>query len=105
MDTKELLHHIEMKIIPGLNDCQKKYYKAMGYTLHPPSWDAKERSKYIALDQDGAGYFLIEKATGEIFNIKGYGVPDKNKKKKADLGNILEADPAGLWDRRYNYLR
>ena len=52
-----------------------------------------------------SGAFLVEKTTGEIYNIKAYGVPDHNKKAKANLGNITTVDPAVLHSKRYNYLR
>ena len=37
----------------------------------------KDRSKYIALDSHGSGYFLVDKTDGAIYGIKGYGVPHK----------------------------
>ena len=73
----------------------------------------KERSKYIAIDFErpqnsgygGSGAWLVDKATGELYNIHGYGKPDINKKRKADLGNVYSVDPAWLHARRHNYLR
>lgn len=70
------------------------------------TWYIKDRKKkFIALDCGGSGAFLIEKTTGEIFNIKGYGTPDYNKKLKANIGNIMTVDPAYLLSKRWNYLR
>ncbi len=68
-------------------------------------WNVKDRKKFIALDCNGSGYFLVEKETGELFNIKAYGVPDRNKKLKANLGNIATVDARFLYEKRYNYLR
>jgi hypothetical protein len=66
----------------------------------------KERREFYAIDIGTSGAFLIRKSDGEIFNIKScYGVPDYNKKLKADLGNIKTADGQTLYRRRYNYLR
>jgi len=52
---------------------------------------------------------MVEKTTGEIFNIKGYGTPDKNKKIKANLGNIKNYTDLDkikiLHSKRYNSLR
>jgi hypothetical protein len=58
---------------------------------------------------------MVLKENGEIYNIKGYGTPDQNKKIKANLGNINDyINPDGtfnpikinwLFDRQYNYLR
>ena len=78
---------------------------AMGYKHPPERWHVKERTKFFALDCGGSGAFLIEKATGELYNIKGYGVADYNKKKKADLGNIATVDAMVLHGKRWNYLR
>lgn len=62
-------------------------------------------NRWIRLDCGTSGAFLVEASTGELYNIKGYGVPDHNKKTKANLGNILTANLATLHGRRWNYLR
>ncbi len=53
-------------------------------TYYPKT--AKDRSKYIALDRGGefnrSGVFLLDKATGIVWSIKGYGV------KNRQLGHI-----------------
>lgn len=36
----------------------------------------KERTKYIALDEGTSGRFLVDKATGMMWSIKAYGVPN-----------------------------
>jgi hypothetical protein len=87
---------------------------------NPETWFWKYRGpKFIAIDigrrwesgsladgeLHGSGAFLVEKATGELYNIKGYGRPDYNKKRKADLGNIATVDPRLLHAKRWNYLR
>lgn len=61
--------------------------------------------KYDKINIGGSGAWMIERATGEIYNIKGYGVPDKNKKQKADIGNLNNVDPENMHARRWNYLR
>lgn len=42
---------------------------------------AKDRRKYIALDkgrdQWASGCYLVDKGTGDVFTIKGYGVPNR----------------------------
>lgn len=75
-----------------------------GYTL-TDKWHWTERTKYIAIDCGSSGAFLVEKSTGELFNIKGYGTPDLNKKRKANIGNIFTVDPSRLHGLRHNYLR
>jgi hypothetical protein len=85
---------------------RREYYKQYPDAQNaPPTWYAKERNKYTAIDCGGSGAFLLEKETGELFNIKGYGVPDHNKKRKANLGNIATVDAETLWRKRWNYLR
>jgi hypothetical protein len=72
-------------------------------------WDQwsikKEGKKFAYLDKGTSGVFLIERATGELYNIKGYGVPDYNKKQKADIGNLATVDVQVLHTKQYNYLR
>ena len=94
-----------IRVLDGLNKCEQSKHDAAGYTHKPDEWHAKERAKYIALDCGSSGAFLVEKATGELYNIQGYGTPDRNKKRKADIGNIATVDPVWLWTKRYNYLR
>lgn len=94
------------RILPVLDECEVAKYKANGWNnIQPDAWHSKERKKFIALDCGSSGAFLIEKKTGEIYNIQGYGRPDHNKKRKADIGNILTVDPKVLWSKRWNYLR
>jgi len=97
--------HID-RVIAGLNAAEKAQHETNGFTkFEPEQWHTIERKKYIALDCGGSGAFLVDKATGELFNIQGYGKPDKNKKKKADIGNIATVDPTWLHSKRWNYLR
>ena len=116
------LHDAITRVLAGLNEAEQRKHDANGYrpgrhhrktsapgtgwnTFKRDEWHAKGRDKFIALDCGGSGAFLIEKRTGELYNIQGYGRPDRNKKKKADIGNIFTVDPAWLWTKRYNYLR
>ena len=104
----DLTTHIE-NVLTGLNACQIKYYEVNGLTNclnFPDIWKiGKVGKKFLHLNCGSSGAFLIEKETGELFNIKGYGVPDYNKKKKADIGNIQTVNPEILFTKRYNYLR
>lgn len=56
---------------------------------------AKDRSKYIALDVSGSGKFLVEKSTGDIFGIKGYGVIHRGHR----YGNMAAPDLKTLADK------
>jgi len=108
------------EIIKGLNEAEKLRLKQEGFTNNAffdsegnltegYKWHLKEGKKFYKLDCGSSGYFMIEIATGEIFNIKAYGVPDYNKKLKANLGNIKDYDTQEkinyLLTKRYNYLR
>jgi len=89
-----------------LNEIESERFKQMGYTHTPDVVHWKDRGKkFVAVDIGGRGAWLIEKTTGEIFNIKGYGVADYNKKRKANIGNIDTVDPVNMHNRRWNYLR
>jgi hypothetical protein len=104
MEKQVLANHIE-RVLKGLNETEARKHKQAGFTHAPDFWHAIERSKYIALNCGTSGAFMVERATGEIYNIKAYGQIDKNKKAKADLGNIGNVDPAFLQSKRFNYLR
>jgi hypothetical protein len=45
-------------------------------------------AKYVRLDCGDSGAFMAEIATGTVYGIKGYGVPNKHKV----CGNIWAAD-------------
>ena len=96
------------KVIDGLNaiEADRDHAKLMvanGGTYD--QWHVKERKKFTALDCGGSGAFLVEKETGELYNILGYGHADYNKKQKANLGNVLTVEVEELHRRRWNYLR
>ena len=94
------------RVINGLNIAEAAQHKRNGFTKHPPElWHTVDRRKYVHINCGGSGAFLCDKKTGELFNIKGYGVADKNKKAKADIGNIATVDPTWLHSRRWNHLR
>ena len=94
------------KLVNQLNEIEKRKHAEKGFT-NPSSnvWKAKERKKYIYLDCGNSGAFLIEKDTGEIYNIISYGQVDKNKKLKANLGTIATVDAEFLHAHRWNYLK
>lgn len=107
-----LQEHID-RVLDGLNIEQLAYYRRNGYKedyieRYAEKWhinDRKQGRRFLYLDCGNSGAFLIEKATGELYNIQGYGKPDTNKKQKADIGNIQTVDPKVLFTKRYNYLR
>lgn len=94
------------ELVAALNALEESTHAANGCDNFPADkvrWS--ERTKFCAIDIGTSGAWLVEKSTGELFNIKAYGVPDRNKKAKADIGNVFTCKPEELYRRRYNYLR
>ena len=52
----------------------KQRYQNLDYDSPDYTKTAKERKKYIALDRGTSGAFLVDKETGDVYAIKGYGV-------------------------------
>jgi len=108
-------------VVDGLNICEIERLKASGFTnscfinedgslTESHKWNIKEKKKYIYIDCGTGGVFMVIREDGEIYNIKGYGTPDKNKKIKSNLGKIQDyidndRDIKDLHKKRYNYLR
>ncbi len=88
-----------------LDAIEKRTHLEKGYTFQYDPVTIKEGRKYDKINIGTSGAWMIERETGEIFNIKGFGVPDKNKKAKADIGNLDTVDPEEMHKLRYNYLR
>jgi len=95
-----------VELCKSLNEVQQAQHAANGFT-HPADFVhfQDKGSKYLYVDVGGSGAWMVEKATGEIFNIMGYGKVDKNKKAKSDIGNVWTVDPARMFAMRWNYLR
>lgn len=55
---------------------------------------AHGRRKYIALDkgrnQWRSGAYLVDRATGDVYTIKGYGVPNRRVGSLDDLDAVLK---------------
>ncbi len=94
------------RVIRGLNDELTKQCAHERCAVPPVGFHiSKIGKKFLHLNSEESGCFLIERATGELFNIKAAGVPDYNKKVKADIGNVYTVNPAELYHKQYNYLR
>jgi len=106
VDTTVQFAEAMSRLVGALDRIERASHEIKGFTstLHAQVI-CKMRGKYAAIDFGGSGAFLVEMATGELYNIKAYGVPDKNKKHKADIGNIYTVEPKWLHGRRWNYLR
>ena len=92
-------------LVAKLDAIEKRKAGEMAYVRADLVHVADKGKKFAYIDIGGSGAWLVERSTGEIFNIKGYGVPDYNKKKKADIGNIATVDPEVMHAKRWNYLR
>lgn len=83
--TQELEQAIAM-LLPEWHEAGRNFferqYENLDYDSPSYAHTAKERRKYVALDSGTSGAFLLDKSTGDIFNIKAYGVP------KSKVGNI-----------------
>jgi hypothetical protein len=51
-------------------------YSRLDYDSDTYSKFARDRRKYIALDQGTSGVFLVDKQTEEVYTISGYGRPN-----------------------------
>lgn len=40
---------------------------------------AKQKTKYICLDDGDSGHFIVNRDTEQVYSIKGYGVPNLKK--------------------------
>ena len=64
---------------------------------------AKDRNKYVALDDGTSGAFLLEKTTGLVYRIKAYGVKGRLVKHLDQLiaeyreANIKNAELGYRW--------
>ena len=52
-------------------------YSNLDYDSHYYAKTAKNRKKYIALDEGGAGRLMLDKGTGEVWGIVAYGKINK----------------------------
>ena len=93
------------ELVRKLDGIERRKHFGNGYTHTSDLVDWPVRRKFIAIDIGSSGAWLVERDTGEIFNIKGYGVADRNKKAKSDIGNVATVDPERMHSMRYNYLR
>lgn len=106
MDTlPDLERHIQRVVRDLQYAVDAEFAQKYPNLVVPDRVTANPRRKFIAIDIGSSGAFLVERTTGELFNIKAYGVPDRNKKRKADIGNVATVDGAALLSKRYNYLR
>jgi hypothetical protein len=101
------------ELVNKLNIIESERLKADGYTnssfFNPDGTitkeylvNFKEKKKYFYIDYGTSGAYMIDKSTGEIYNIKAYGQINRAK----FLGNIntlTNNDIVNIHSKRYNY--
>jgi hypothetical protein len=91
------------------HEAHRQQFVKNGYTNLLDTFDQQEEkhahvgAKYIRLDVGGSGAWMLETATGIIYNIKGYGKVDK-KKIVGDI-NDTAFDGAVLFRDRFRHGR
>ena len=105
----ELEQYAKIKEIVGiLNICESKKLKQDGFTnecffnsdgsmTKDNIYTIEEKKKYFYLDCGTSGVFMIDKSTGGIFGIKGYGTINKAK----CWGHIQTINAEELHKKRY----
>lgn len=94
--TTEVSHAYEtvIRVLNQWHEAHRQQFVRDGYTNLLTSFDTQEEkhghlgSKYMRLDVGGSGAWMMELATGIIYQIKGYGKVDKKK----IAGNIYASD-------------
>jgi hypothetical protein len=72
-----------VKVLDQWHEAHRAEYIRSGYTQ--PNFDTQEEKhghiggKYMRLDVGGSGAWMLEMATGDVYQIKGYGKIDKKK--------------------------
>lgn len=102
--SHELNYKIEA-VLSQWHEAHRADFVRKGFTNLLDTFDTQEQkhahigNKYVRLDVGGSGAWMLEIATGDIFGIKGYGVPDKKK----IVGNVGDPqfDGALLWRDRF----
>lgn len=73
---------------------------SLDYDTYSPKRAVIKR-KYIYLDDGSSGAWILEHATGNIYNMTAYGVPDRRK----HLGHVDTITGADLHRLRWWYRR
>jgi hypothetical protein len=97
------------QVLDQWHEEHRKQFVRDGYTNLLDSFDQREEKhahlgdKYIRLDVGGSGAWMLELATGDVYQIKGYGKVDKKK----CVGNIYDPtfDGASLFKYRFQHGR
>lgn len=75
-ESPEILEFLKRWHEHGRAEFEANGYKNLHYDDYNPK-TAKTRRKYVALDRGSSGHFLVERETGRVYTIKGYGVPNR----------------------------
>lgn len=92
------------QVLSQWHEAHRAEFVARGYTNLMASFDTQEQKhmhvgdKYVRLDVGGSGAWMLDVATGIIYGIKGYGVPNKTKI-AGDINDPAFDGAVLLWDR------
>lgn len=108
MKPTNFLQDVLYKLVQDLNEIGDQTEHAKIMQAHGGTWErwkiGKVGKKFVHINIGSSAAFLVD-GNGELYNTKGAGVPDYNKKVKADIGNVYTVDPKVLYTKRWNYLR
>lgn len=98
-----------IKALDQWHEAHRADHVKSGYTNLFDSFNAREEKhghiggKYMRLDVGTSGAWMLELATGDVYNIKGYGKIDRKK----CAGNIYDPEFNGsvLFRDRFRYGR
>lgn len=88
--------HLE-RLALELDDIEAAEWTRKGYTHQRDTVKVHERRDFFAIDIGTSGAFMVRKADGAVFGIKGYGTPDYRK----GIGFIHELDGATVHAHRW----
>jgi len=95
MNATDLLQHLEH--FRQLLETQQRERYARDYPHSvPPTVTIKTGKKYIKVDIDRSGAYMVESDTGDIYGIKAYGVIHRGHK----YGNVATVDAWSWGDYR-----
>lgn len=96
-ETAEHVAEHAARLLAETDLADAKRWTEEGYTHARDTCSLHERRDFFALDIGTSGAFMIRKADGAVFGIKGYGTPDYRK----GIGFAPELDGDTLLAHRF----
>ena len=85
------------KLVAAWGKLERARYAHSGIMDTHKSTHAIQGVKYIRLDIASSGAFMLQRSTGDVFCVKGYGKVDKRKR----VGNLSTLTAAKLYANRW----